>query len=89
MSLFPCLTKKPLTEQQKLNELKARFRSAYLDYRDATDSYPGGGGLHIIAVINPAIGLKAKRVNELAAELKAIDPQFPQSWAPFPTGDKA
>jgi hypothetical protein len=66
--------------------LKARFRSAVIDYRARLGAAGYDCGSNLAAHINPKIAAAAHKANNLAAELKAIDPDFPASWVPYPEG---
>lgn len=71
---------------QQIRFLKEKLRREVIAYRHALDNFGGDCGAHMAAVISPAISEAARRVNETAAALKEIDPQFPSSWTPYPEG---
>lgn len=66
--------------------LKKQLKSAVLNYRAARNRADLGCGANLAAVINTNVYATAKRVNAIAAELKAADPNFPASWVPYPEG---
>lgn len=68
----------------RLTSLKSKARSAVIAYRRAGEHLDCGANL--AAVINPEVGRLAREANEALRELKAIDPDFPTSWTPYPEG---
>lgn len=60
--------------------LKRQFRASYLHYRDTHS----GLGLSMAGMLQPSIYASAKRCNEIAEKLMALDPQFPKTWQPLP-----
>lgn len=65
--------------------LKAEFRNAVLAYRSALGTDLDCGA-NLAAVIRPGVAKAAREANALAAKLKAVDPEFPASWVPYPEG---
>lgn len=76
-----------MADAKEIHALKFKMRNAVISYRTLVDSYDANCGGELLAHMVPAIAAAAKRVNEHAAALKAIDPQFPKDWVDFPTGD--
>lgn len=73
----------PLLEQ--IEALKADLRKAVWDYRRALDpSFPGGANIQ--AYLNASLAVKARRVNAIARELRALDASFPSAWTDLPEG---
>ena len=72
--------------EETIEDLKKRLRLAIVDYRLALadPGYPGGANIQ--AYLNPNFAAKARRVNALVVELKAIDPAFTADWTPLPEG---
>lgn len=83
LALAPCDECAPGREM--IPSLKRRLRDAIIHYRSLGDHLDCGANL--AAQINPDVAKAARRVNDLAQQLRAVDPDFPASWTPYPTGE--
>lgn len=71
--------------EERVEALKADLRKAVWDYRRALDpSFPGGANVQ--AYLNTGLATKARRVNAIARELRALDASFPSAWTDLPEG---
>jgi len=68
-----------------VSTLKRRLRRAIIHYRSLGNHLDCGANL--AAQINPDVAEAARRANDLARQLRAVDPDFPASWTPYPTGE--
>lgn len=75
-----------MADAKEIASLKKQFRDAVLKYREFLNDGLDCGA-HMQAVIRPHLGVLAQKANELGRKLKAIDPEFPTSWVPYPTGE--
>lgn len=73
--------------QQEIDFLKKKLHRDVLNYRYQLDrcGYDCGGNL--AATINPHVSKAARVANDTASALKKVDPDFPASWSPYPTGN--
>lgn len=72
--------------QQQIDWLKKKMGNAVRHYRRELIRHGYDAGANIAAAMCPDVSKAAGDVNDIAAELKKIDPDFPANWKPYPTG---
>lgn len=69
---------------KQIEKLKRQLRNTVLAYRGSHDDLDCGANM--AAVLRPRVYELAKQANSIAIQLKAIDPDFPDSWVAYPEG---